>query len=217
MKISNLLINACILLIASNLAQTNATTRMATAEDFIRMRCSTDKAQDTILSWSGMSYSLEPQKQQQPLFGLFGINLADAGRITPETGSLHQENCSTTWTQKLPNHFTSGTIMDRRNSKRCSRGKRSVQFEYGTGSAPYELQGGDYATFVNTVNLFYPNPYINATLRPYANYAEYEGRSCSNFTPENEVLNASATFAPSMHFSWTRISQWLPFMNERQA
>ena len=73
----------------------------------------------------------------------------------------------------------------------------------------------DYATFVNTVNLFYPNPlYKNATLRPYANYAEYEGSELFKFfTPENEVLNASATFAPSMHFSWTRISQWLPFMN----
>ena len=216
MKTSNLIINLCILLIAFSLARTNATTRTATAEDFIRMRCNTDKAQDTILSWSGMSYSLEPQKQQQPLFGLFGINLARCWKdnsgswqftsrelqyyLDPETSKpLYKWN--NPWTGETQN------VVHVANDP--------VQFEYGTASAPYELQGGDYATFVNTVNLFYPNPlYKNATLRPYANYAEYEGSELFKFfTPENEVLNASATFAPSMHFSWTRISQWLPFMN----
>lgn len=34
------------------------------------------KSEETILSWTGMSYALEPQKQQEELFGLFGINLA---------------------------------------------------------------------------------------------------------------------------------------------
>jgi hypothetical protein len=89
-----------------------------------------------------------------------------------------------------------------------------VQFVYGDAKSPYILQGGDYATFSNTVNLFYPNPlYTNETLRPYANYKNYEGSELFKFfTPEYEVLNSTATFAPTMHFSWTRISQWLPFM-----
>ena len=50
--------------------------RQATREDFIRMRCNTNKAMDTMLSWTGSSYSLEPQKEQRQLFDLFGINVA---------------------------------------------------------------------------------------------------------------------------------------------
>ena len=57
-------------------AAAKSQTGTATAEQFIKMRCNTEKATDTILAWSGTSYSIEEQKPQNELFGLYGINLA---------------------------------------------------------------------------------------------------------------------------------------------
>lgn len=89
-----------------------------------------------------------------------------------------------------------------------------VQFVVGEGDSPYIIQGGYYATFDNTVNLFYPNPLYNDTaLRPYADYKYYEGSELFKFfAPLQEVQDPKASYAPTLHFSWTRISQWLPFM-----
>ena len=67
-------------------AAAKSQTGTATAEQFIKMRCDTEKATDTILAWSGTSYSIEEQKPQKELFGLFGINLARCWYDKP-TGS----------------------------------------------------------------------------------------------------------------------------------
>ena len=49
---------------------------VASRKDFARMRCGTEKSVETIVSWNGEVFSLEPQKKQQKLFNIFGINLA---------------------------------------------------------------------------------------------------------------------------------------------
>ena len=189
----------------------------ATRKDFIRMRCNTEKAMDTMLSWTGTSYSLEPQKEQRQLFDLFGINVArcwfdEASQswlftsrelqyyLDPKTGKPLYKWLNP-WTGETNN------VVHVANDP--------VQMPFGNAPAPYILEGdGVQATFASNINLFYPNPLFgNDTLKPYAWYKNYEGSELFKFyTPETEVLNETSTFAPTMHFSWTRISQWLPFM-----
>ena len=85
----------------------------------------------------------------------------------------------------------------------------------GTEPVNYIIQGGEYTTITQNVNLFYKNPLsANASYKPYGGWYEfYEGSELFNFfTPQSELFNESLKYAPSLHFSWTRISQWLPFM-----
>lgn len=188
----------------------------ATAEQFIKMRCNTEKATDTILAWSGTSYSIEEQKQQKELFGLYGINLArcwydeaaGSWMFTSRELQYYLDLDTNLPLYKFQNPWTGET------NNVVHVANDPVQFVYGNADAPYEVQGGKFATFTNTVNLFYPNPlYGNSTFKPYSWQKGYEGSELFKFfVPLDELENSTATYTPSMHFSWSRISQWLPFM-----
>lgn len=58
----------------------------------------------------------------------------------------------------------------------------------GNDNKSYILQGNDnYATYTETVNLFYPNPlYGNDTFKPYAWYQNYEGSELFKFFSPGE-------------------------------
>ena len=89
-----------------------------------------------------------------------------------------------------------------------------VQFELGNFSLPAPTITGN-VNFAQTLNLFYPNPLASdpAKFKPYSWQPMYESSEMfSYFIPRTQVLDTASTSAPGMHFTWTRVSQWLPWM-----
>lgn len=187
-----------------------------TEEQFVKMRCNTQKEEQTITSWAGKAYSLVPGEQQQELFGLFGINVArcwfDADQkswmFTSRELQYYLDLETNLPIYKWKNPWTNAT------NNVVHVANDPVQFPYGNSAVPSDTTAGDNTVIENTVNLFYPNPlYGNASFTAYSWQQMYEGSEIFKFfTPTAEINNLQLDYTPGTHFTWTRISQWLPFM-----
>lgn len=191
----------------------------ATPEQFVRMRCSTEKSLSNILFWEGQSFAVQDQKEQRHLFDIFGINLSRCW-YDDKTKQWYFTSRELQYyvdpDTKLPIYTWQNPWTNETNNV-VHVANDPVQFVIGNDSVsfPYNVQAKNMATFQTTTNLFYPNPlYGVPELMPYGGwYKNYEGSEIFTFfVPESELLNASSSFAPGLHFSWTRVSQWLPFM-----
>ena len=70
---------------------------------------------------------------------------------------------------------------------------------------------------VSDVPLYYPNPLFgNSTLEPYSPWEKYQSSELFSFIVDTDDLNDQSSnrslFISKLHFSWTRTSQFLPFM-----
>lgn len=187
-------------------------------ETYIRMRCSTNASHETILSWSGQAYSMVPQEEQRELFGLFGINLArcwfNTTTNTWKFSSRELQYYLDPATQ-LPIYTYDNPWTGEKGQNVVHVANDPVQFDVGDDSMQFEYQPeADQVVLPENVNLFYPNPlYMNETYRPYAWQKMYEGSELFNFfAPKSEMDSKLSSEVSGMHFSWTRISQWVPFM-----
>lgn len=105
-------------------------------------------------------------------------------------------------------------MTDPRSNRLLVQANDPVQFSMGNSSTDADVTVDDQVVVTQTVNLFYPNPLAdNASFASYSPQKMYEGSELFKFfVPQSEVRNPAITSAPGLHFTWSRISQWLPFM-----
>ena len=186
-----------------------------TMEEFFRARCATSRNSETWAFWRGTSFASVPQQKQVPLFGVVGANVArcwwepQAGGwvltsreleyyIDPKTGAP---------ISRWLNPWTNATVpvMHVANSP--------VQGQFYNGSVGGAVITGQ-VNFDTTYNIYYPNALAaNPKFKKYSWQKNYESSELfAYFTPQAELADAHSTSAPGMHFTWTRTSQWLPWM-----
>ena len=188
-----------------------------TVEDFVRMRCSTDPDVEVVMTWDGAVYAVPEQQSQQKLFQLTGMNIARCLKdedgmywftsrelmyyLDPET----REPLSS-WT----NPWTKQTypVMHVANNP--------VESPFGMPDDEWDSStaNGGFVSFLSDTNLFYDNPlYGNESYVDYAPYEHYEGGEYFKyFTPQAGLDQPTDSVTNETFFSWSRTSQWLPWM-----
>lgn len=188
-----------------------AETRMASFEEFIRIRCTTD-GRDVYTTWTGVVFAAVPGERQRLLFKVIGMNVARCWRedsgwfftsrelmyyLDPKSGEvLHK--WSNPWTQEtLP-------VVHVANSPIQGPLRRPV---------PIELTG-DAATVSMDIPLFYPNSLSkDEKLAPFSPRSNYQASEFFNFTTRrSDATDSSLTTVPNMTFTWHRVGPWLPWM-----
>lgn len=186
---------------------------MVSSDQFVRARCSTKESVSSLVAWRGSGWTHVPGEKQEHLFDVIGMNVircifnettgwSFTSReleyyVDPQSGEP-MYSWKNPWTHEVVN------VAHVANSP--------VQFPLGNYSLPATTaEAGEVAILLDTP-LFYPNPlFANKTFEPYAAQQNYEAHEIFKFFAPLSEIN-SGTSAPSMHFSWTRVSQWLPWM-----
>ena len=187
-------------------------TRMFEAEDFVKVRGSTD-GQQAVMVWNGAIYTFVPGESKQHLFNIVGMSVArclshpEGGwdftsreltyYLDPKTQEiLHQwEN---PWTKEVV------TVMHVANSP--------VQ-GYFKGQFPAKVTG-DVTTFVFDLFPSYPNSLANQPeFAAYSPNPTYQAAELFKLTvPTADLINPEQTTVSSLILSWSRIGPWLPWM-----
>ena len=205
----------------------------ANIDEWIRMRCSLNPMEDTIVEWSGPVYALEPQQKQKYLFDVYGINLARCwwNRTEEQYYFSSRELQYYLDQDKKPlktwkNPWTNETL------NVVHTANDPVQFAVGTVGYMYWLNGNDQATFPSNINLFYENPLqcsedpeyhnkhgdcqISESRRkkflPYSHQEFYESTELFDFFVDESVMKDATVDSAPLHFSWSRFSQFMPWM-----
>lgn len=211
--VASLLLSACLCGIAAAKTPFPVPTSVSALE-FVRARCSTDASEDTLVGWRGAAWTSIPGQAQKHIFDVIGINVircmyneSTGWSFTSRELEYYVDPKSGEPIYQWKNFITGETVdvVHVANSP--------VQFPLGNGSLPATTStDGEWISIQLDTPLFYPNPlFSNDTFKPYAWQKMYESHEMFQFfVPVAEIKEGKS--APSMHFSWTRVSQFLPWM-----
>ena len=212
---------------STNVYGQNSSINWASIEDWIRMRCSLNPLETTVVEWSGPVYALQPQKQQEYLFDVYGRNLArcwwnetlDSYLFSSRELQYYLDKKTKQPMTKWTNPWTNETLTVEHTAN------DPVQFSVGKIGYTYDLfENGEMASFPSAINLFYENPLQNddwsdedkKIFLPYSHQKFYESTELFKFfVAKKELQNQNIDSAP-MHFSWSRFSQFMPWMKTEQ-
>lgn len=186
------------------------TTRAATTEQLVRMRCALDGS-EVVMTWTGDVYAVVPGERQRRLFGVVGINIARCLQVggewhltsrellyylDPQTGAPLQR-----WANPWTNAEL--TVVHVANDR--------VQ-NVLAGPVPMTVADGT-ATIAFDIPLFYPNPLArDPATHAIDPEASYQAAELFAFATPFEALAGAAPTVPSLWFTWHRIGPWLPWM-----
>jgi len=187
--------------------------------------------ESTIVAWQGPVYALQPQEPQKYMFDVYGINLARCWWNHTESQYYFSsrelqyylgpdDTPLNIWT----NPWTNETL------NVVHTANDPVQFAVGTADDIYYINGDNQATFEESINLYYENP-LQCTndptyhqkscdltvdekiaYRPYSHQPMYESTELFKFFVDESAMKDPAIDSAPLHFAWTRISQFMPWM-----
>jgi len=181
------------------------------AETFVKIRCSIDGS-DTFYTWQGSIYSYMKQTDQVHLLDFIGYNVARCEKIDGVWQLITRElsyylNPKTK--ERLSfwdNPFTNETV----NVMHVANDPVNNEV-YPTLLTQLTA---DTAVINQDVPLFYPQPmHGNLSYWPYGGlYEYYEGGEFFKFYFSLADLKTAKYAVEDVAISWTRVSQWLPWM-----
>ena len=173
-------------------------------------------------TWEGRAYSRVQGEKDRHLFNVIGINTRQCTTVEdpekgegfrsvsrevmfyldPETGEIIDN-----W----ENPFTGGTV-EVVHVANDPVNMHAPMFAVGRGGKPLKLEfqrSGDVLVNRAEVPLFYNNP-LGGDYQKYVGGAYHAMEIFNNFYDADEMLNSDSIAFSRM--AWTRISQWLPWM-----
>lgn len=183
----------------------------------IKFRGSLDPTEETVYWWSGSIYSLIPEQSSKHLFNLEGYNISRMIKVNDGYNHLSRE-------MSVYKDVKSGEILkqwlnpwherlvpvipiwnDPTNQQYLLHGPRAFRL-------PYTELGPDQLCFHLEILLAYPSPLPRQEYPLYSQSDLYQGTELFQFyVSRSDLENETLKSVPS-HFSWTRISNWLPWM-----
>jgi hypothetical protein len=192
---------------------------------FVKVRGSLDPQQEVVFYWSGTIYSLvaepnvfPPQKTNKRLFRFEGFNVA---RFVPTADGYQMLSREAAFYEDPD----TGEILD------CWRNPLNgkdvsvlhvwndpVNFDWKASTwtpAVYQELGGK-VMFASDVLLAYPSPLPVASYPEYSAGNTYQGVELFNFYTPRAALDLAVVPSAPADISWTRIGQYLPWMQMGQ-
>lgn len=184
---------------------------------WIKVRGSLDTNQTTVYWWSGSIYAQIPNKKPELILNFEGINVAKMQKIEGGYRMLTRE-CG------FYKDIENNKIIETWNNPYNGKNIKIVQVwndpvnqtfmeDYGDEkwSLPYQLLGNDLQIFFD-VHLQYPNALDTINYKQYSAGNDYIASEMFNFFANiNDVNNEELNSVPN-NITWTRIGQWLPWM-----
>lgn len=189
-----------------------------------KMICSLKEGKDIVYWWKGSAYSRVPGERDRHLFNVEGMNIRhcknfkDPKRghgfrsvsrevlfyLDPETNEM-----LSSWT----NPWT-GEPVDVIHVANDPVNMRGPMYAYSAEGKPFEFD----ALFVNgraitsgEAPLFYKNP-LAGDYQEYVGNMYHAMEALNGYAYEDDLLNADKDTLDSYTLSWSRFSEWLPWM-----
>jgi hypothetical protein len=187
----------------------------ATVEDLVRLRCSLNSGDEAVLTWEGTVTSFGMNEPQRLLFSIVGFNVARCFKNHDGSFTLASREM-----MLYLNVSTNEKLLFWQNPWTGQRvdvvhvANDPVQNPFPNILYPVHMDS-DAVMLTSNVPLYYPNPlYGNATLRPYSPFEMYSGEEFFSFqVSTKEFRETNRPYIPNLHFTWTRQSQFEPWMN----
>ena len=180
--------------------------------------CSLVDGEEVVFWWKGKVYSRIAGEKDRHLFNLEGMNIRSCGTVINEKGIkgyrivsrevmlyLHPETNQilTTWFNPFLNkevnvfHVANDPVNTKPRFPHQMKFKGTIQ--------------NDMLMFNFVIPLFYSNP-LGGNYQNYVGGKYHAMEMFNFFVPVAEAIDKNNNFAKQVNVSWTRISQWLPWM-----
>lgn len=186
---------------------------------FIKMRASLIEGEETVYYWKGRIYSFVPGERSVPLFDLEAYNIA---RIVKTEGGYQM----LTREVAVYRDLKTGKILERWYNPIIKDSVDVVQVwndpvnqdlllkgRFGAWGVPYERTGKGRVVMNSDIFLTYPSALKKDEFPQNSRSDTYQAAELFQFfIDEKELVNPKTTHIYS-EVSWTRISDFLPWMN----
>lgn len=182
---------------------------------FLKVRGSLDTSETIVFWWTGNIYADLPDSAAQLILQFEGLNVGKLEKIPtgyrlltrecafykdPVTGEIKE-----TW--KNPFNKETVEIVHVWNDP-----VNQVLPEENWFGVPYQHKGESVAMYTD-INLKYPNPLQPSEYPGYSTGTDYIASELFNFFADMKDLNNKALKTVPAQITWTRVSQWLPWMH----
>ncbi len=175
--------------------------------------------------WQGRSWARVPGEKDRRLFDLIGINTRSCSVMTdrvrgrsyrsvsreimayldPDTGEVID-----TWTNPWTDEEI--TVVHVANDPVNMRSRRYENDEAGHATATMELRRyGNIAARSAEIPLFYDNP-LGGDYQQYVGGTYHAMEIFNSFYDADKLLDPEVESLGDSHLSWSRVAQWLPWM-----
>lgn len=175
--------------------------------------------------WEGRAYSRIPGEKDRHLFNVVGINVRQCnitedhikgkgfksvGReimmyLDPQTNEIID-----TWTNPWNDHEVE--VVHVANDPVNMRGYRYEKNDKGENVAPMKLRKYGAITFsADEIPLFYDNP-LGSEYQVYVGGAYHAMEIFNSIYKTDEILDSNKKQLNHSNIAWTRVAQWLPWM-----
>jgi len=173
-------------------------------------------------TWEGRAFSRVQGEKDRHLFNVIGINTRQCATVEdPENGEgfrsvsrevmFYLDPETNEIIDSWSNPFTGDTV-EVVHVASDPVNMHSPAFAVGRDGKPLKIefqQSGDVLVSRAEVPLFYTNP-LAGDYQKYVGGAYHAMEIFNNFYDADEMLNSDSITMP--HLAWTRVSQWLPWM-----
>lgn len=187
---------------------------------FARVRADLD-GKDVVFSWSGSIYSFVPEKPGQLLFKCEGFNISriirrpDGWMLFSREVLFYLDKTTGKPLERWKNPFTGKEVEVIHSWNDPVNLPLRYDFDYSSEKSPIKMEVtdmGDTLVWNVDVLLLYPSPLKRSEYPEYSAGDLYQGYEMFQFySPKTAILDSEVKSAPAV-ISWTRLGQWLPFM-----
>jgi hypothetical protein len=183
---------------------------------YMKMRASLDEKQESVFYATGSIYSFVPDERQKLLFNFEMYNIARIEKMAGDSGyrlitremlvykDPKTDSILTQWKNPWTNEIVE--VIPVWNDPVNQR------FYAKNWMVPYQRLGDGRINFYNDVPLFYPSPLKKADYPDNSRSDNYQGGEFFNFFCAEGDLNNAAFNSVNADISWTRFSDFLPWM-----
>ena len=182
-----------------------------------KVNCDLRDGVPTLMWWHGEVYSRIPGEKDKLLFTVEGMNVRTSKTVSEDPYSYKHLSKEVL----LYLDPTSGEVITEWNNpwtgaacKVVHIANDPVNFTIPYPGRPFTFPGQvvqDRLLVRHVIPLFYPNP-LGSEFQSYVGGSYHATEMFGTFANAKEALSASSTSVASVDFSWSRVCQWLPWM-----
>jgi hypothetical protein len=183
---------------------------------YIKIRASLDAKEQPVFYASGSIYAFEPEKPWKHLFNFEMYNIARIEKMPGDSGYyllsremlLYKDPATNEILKEWMNPWTSEKV----EVIPVLNDPVNQRFYYNRFICPYKAAGNGRINFYNDITLTYPSPLKKSEWPDNSRSDVYQGAELFNFFCDEKQLLNPKTKNVSADISWTRFSDFLPWM-----